>query len=49
MEAKRSKIIISINNLAKAVVEESRLWGRPEFHNLRNFVESKNFFGKEIN
>ena len=39
LEAKRHKIINNVDNLTKAMLEEPSLWGRPEFNNLRKFVE----------
>ena len=39
LEAKRHKIISNVDNLTKAILEEPSMWGRPEFANLRKFVE----------
>ena len=39
IESKRSKVENNVNNVTKAVLEEPRLCSRPEFINVRNFVE----------
>ena len=38
--SKRSKIINNANNVTKAILEEHRLWKRPEFSALRHFVHA---------
>ena len=40
LDAQRSKIINNVSNIAKATLEEPRLWARLEFSTLRDFTHA---------